>query len=57
METALAFGLDQQDAPAGRNLGAEARSGNPAADDQDIHVAHLPNVVTVLKAASSTCAG
>jgi hypothetical protein len=56
MEAAMAFGFDQQNAPAGRNLGAKARSGDPAADNQDVHVAHLLNVVTVLKAASSTCA-
>ena len=41
MDSALAFRLDQQDRPVRGKLGAEARSGYSAADDQDVVMAHF----------------
>ena len=53
MIAAMLLGLDDQRPPLGRDLGAEARAGDPAADDDDIEFAHLCAAVTNWKAAPS----
>ena len=39
-QPALGFALNEADAELAGQLGAEAGAGDPAADDQDIHVDH-----------------
>src|SRR5258705_207394 len=41
MKAALVLGLDDQGAPLVRDLRTEARSGDPAADDDDVKITHF----------------
>ena len=50
----MILGFDDQRPALAGNLGAEARAGDPAADDNDVEIGHSCEAVTNWKAAPSS---